>query len=96
MLNRAAWRGRYWARKSGWIAFKVNGEEQLWAYISDETAFEALRQETRRKETLKIIQQDVAQDADETKKIEHDATPMLWCALCLMLTLGGLWIERKL
>ncbi len=94
-LNPTAWRGRYWAKESGWIAFKVNAEEQLWTYVSDETAFEALRQETRRKETLKLIQQDVAQDADETKKIEHDATPMLWCALCLMLALGGLWAERK-
>ncbi len=95
-LNPTAWRGRYWAKESGWIAFKVNGEEQLWAYVSDETAFEALRQERCRKETLKIVQQNVAQDADKTKKVELDATPMLWCALCLMLTLGGLWIERKL
>ncbi len=95
-LNPTAWSGRYWAKESGWIAFKVNGEEQFWAYVSDETAFEALRQETRRKETLKIIQQNVVQDADKTKRIEHDAMPMLWCALCLMLALGGLWIERKL
>ncbi len=94
-LNQLAWRGRYWAKESGWIAFKVNGEEQLWAFVSDETAFEALRKETRRKETLKIIQQNVAQDADETKRIEPDATPMLWCALCMMLALGGLWAERK-
>ena len=95
MLNRAAWRGRYWARKSGWIAFKVNGKERYWAFVSDETAFEALRKETHRKATLKIIQQNVAQEADETKKIEHDVMPMLWCALCMMLALGGLWAERK-
>ncbi len=94
-LNPTAWRGRYWAKESGWIAFKVNGEERGWAFVSDETTFEALRQETRRKETLKIIQQNVAQEADETKKIEHDVMPMLLCALCMMLALGGLWAERK-
>jgi hypothetical protein len=94
-LNPTAWHGRYWAKESGWIAFKLNGEKRGWAFVSDENSFEALRQETRRKETLKIIQQNVAQEADETKKIEHDVMPMLWCALCMMLALGGLWAERK-
>jgi hypothetical protein len=95
ILNPTAWHGRYWAKESGWIAFKLNGKERYWAFVSDETAFEALRKETHRKETLKIIQQNVAQEADETKKIEHDVMPMLWCALCAMLALGGLWAERK-
>jgi len=94
-LNPTAWHGRYWAKESGWIAFKLNGEKRGWAFVSDENSFEALRQETRRKETLKIIQQNVAQEADETKKIEHDVMPMLWCALCMMLALGLLWAERK-
>ena len=103
MLNRTAWHGRYWASKSGWIAFKVNGEEQCWAFVSDETAFEALRKETRRKETLKAIEQNEPESQETEKgtveteplKTEHNTTLMLWCALCAMLALGGLWAERK-
>jgi len=101
MLNRAAWRGRYWARKSGWIAFKVNGKERYWAFVSDETAFEALRKETHRKATLQAMQKAEPQETEkgtvetEPLKTELDTAMMLWCALCAMLALGGLWAERK-
>lgn len=95
MLNPTTWRGRYWAKESGWIAFKINGEEQMWAFVSGETDLEALRKEIRRKETMKIIQQSAAQEVGQTKKFERDAMPMLLCALCLMLAIGGLWAEQK-
>ncbi|MGQ9804824.1 MAG: hypothetical protein ACUVRP_01945 [Chlorobiales bacterium] len=96
MLNPTTWHGRYWAKESGWIAFKVNGEEPLWAFVSDETAFEALQKETRRKETMKIVQLNAVQEVGQTKKFERDAMLMLLCALCLMLAIGGLWAEQKL
>lgn len=107
VLNPRAWCGRYWAKESCWIAFKVNGAETMWAFVSDETAFEALRKESRRKETVKAIQQNAAREENERnslerrphseppKKYERDATPSLLCMLCLMLAVGALWAERK-
>ncbi len=96
VLNPVAWRGRYWASESGWIAFKVNSGEEFWAFISDETMFESLRKERRRKETLKAVQHNgVEQRSAEMKHLERDTRVRLLCALCLMLAIAGLWAERK-
>ncbi len=96
VLNPIVWRGRYWASESGWIAFKVNSGEEFWAFISDETMFESLRKERRRKETLKAVQHNgVEQRSAEMKHLECDTRVRLLCALCLMLAIAGLWAERK-
>ncbi|MFQ3597373.1 MAG: hypothetical protein SNJ66_03435 [Chloroherpetonaceae bacterium] len=94
-LNPRAWRGRYWAKESGWIAFKINGEERAWAFVSDEPMFEALRKEARRKQTEEWLEQQGTASQSEAK-IEQDSIVMLLCLLCFVLAMGGLWIERKL
>ncbi len=95
-LNPKVWRGRYWARESDWIAFKINGEERWWAFVSDESMFEALRKEARRKATAELANQENKQvDSQVLPKVERDPFFMFVCLLCFALAMGGLWIERK-
>lgn len=102
-LNPTLWRGRHWAREEGWIAFNIDGGARGWAFVSDETAFDAMRRETRRNETMKFIAQNVVQERETSdsalgahKKSERDSALIFWCALCFVLALGGLWTERKI
>ncbi|MCS6989005.1 MAG: hypothetical protein NZM06_05750 [Chloroherpetonaceae bacterium] len=97
-LHSARWRGRFWARQSGWIELVANERDTAFAFVSDETSFESLRKEARRKATANFVKNNVVaqSEAEATTKRERDLPLTLWLFVAFALSMGGLWLERKL
>lgn len=96
-LRESRYVGRFWAKASGWIELVANGRDTTWAFVSDESAFEAMRKETRRKETAEFVKTNVVAPigAEDATKRERDLPLMLWLFIAFALAMGGLWLEAK-
>lgn len=96
-LRESRYVGRFWAKGSGWIELVANGRDTTWAFVSDESAFEAMRKETRRKATAEFVKTNVVDSigAEAATRRERDSSLMLWLFLAFALAMGGLWLEAK-
>lgn len=92
------WSGIFWPSESGWQSFRSVNSDTNWFYVSDNSAWKAIRAGEKLKNTRKFIEHAASDVTANTGLAQTytDSVPPVWFYILFLLCCTYLWLEAKM